>query len=208
MARPLPLFPLQLVVFPGNLIPLHIFEERYREMVGDAAANSTEFGIVLARDGGIVNTGCTVLVENIVNRYPDGRFDVLTRGRRRFEIIALDQEKACLRGEVEYFDDDDVAPAAEDLRTQAIETLVHMRQALNPDNETSHDPAHPLLSFQLAQEVDDLDFKMTLQQERSEPERLKKFIKFVEAYIPRQEYTTRVRRAAPQNGFGHKPAGV
>ena len=86
MSRLLPLFPLQLVVFPGSAVPLHIFEERYREMVGEAEAAGSEFGIVLAKDDGIVNTGCTVIVEDVLERYPDGRFDVLTRGQRRFEI--------------------------------------------------------------------------------------------------------------------------
>src|SRR6185437_14438531 len=71
MARLLPLFPLQLVVFPGSPTPLHIFEPRYREMVGEAEAHGSEFGIVrvVSRDGdnGITNTGCTVTVE-LVNR--------------------------------------------------------------------------------------------------------------------------------------------
>src|SRR6267154_5505313 len=98
MARLLPLFPLQLVVFPGSAIPLHIFEERYRKMVGEAEAAGTEFGIVLAKDGGIVNAGCTVVVESVLKRYPDGRFDVLTRGQRRFVISALDQEKSISEG--------------------------------------------------------------------------------------------------------------
>src|SRR4051812_31340685 len=103
MARVLPLFPLQLVALPGNAIPLHIFEERYREMVGEAEASNSEFGIVLAKDGGIVNAGCTVVVESVLQRYPDGRFDVLTRGQRRFRLLSLNEDKAYLRGEVEYF---------------------------------------------------------------------------------------------------------
>jgi Lon protease-like protein len=107
MAKLLPLFPLQLVVFPGSATPLHIFEDRYKEMVGEAEAAGTEFGIVLARDGGIMNAGCTVLVESVLKRYPDGRFDVLTRGQRRFMIQSLNQEKEYLRGEVEYYSDDD-----------------------------------------------------------------------------------------------------
>src|SRR5208283_36795 len=101
MSRLLPLFPLQLVVFPGNLVPLHIFEERYREMVGEAETSGTEFGIVRTiahgEDNGIANTGCTVTVESVVKRYPDGRFDVVTRGRRRFQIVSLDDDKAYLR---------------------------------------------------------------------------------------------------------------
>ena len=63
MAVLLPLFPLALVAFPGNAVPLHIFEERYREMVGTAEADRTEFGIVLVKNGGLVHSGCTVQVE-------------------------------------------------------------------------------------------------------------------------------------------------
>src|ERR1700686_31484 len=107
MARLVPLFPLEVVAFPGSAIPLHIFEDRYKEMVGEAEAAGTEFGIVLAKDGGIVNAGCTVVVESVLKRYPDGRFDVLTRGQRRFLIKSLDQDKDYLRGEVEYFNDED-----------------------------------------------------------------------------------------------------
>src|ERR1039457_3536651 len=101
MARLLPLFPLQMVVFPGSATPLHIFEDRYKEMVGEAEAEGTEFGIVLARDGGIMNAGCTVVVESVLKRYPDGRFDVMTRGQRRFVIQSLNQDKDYLRGEVD-----------------------------------------------------------------------------------------------------------
>lgn len=201
----LPLFPLQLVVFPGSPVPLHIFEQRYREMVGEAAAHGSEFGIVLAKEGGIVNTGCTVMVEKIVNRYPDGRFDVLTRGRRRFEIVTLDHEKSYLRGEVEYFDDEDATPVAEELRARALDTFGKIRGLPHEPGDALPDPANPLLSFHLAQFVEDLDFKLTLQQERSERERLRHFIKFAEALIPRHEYATRLRRSAAQNGFGHKP---
>src|SRR5438874_3542526 len=103
MSRLIPLFPLGLVVFPGNAVPLHIFEDRYKEMVGEAEAAGSEFGIVLAKEGGVVNAGCTVVVESVLNRYPDGRFDVLTRGLRRFSLLSIDQELAWLRGEVEYF---------------------------------------------------------------------------------------------------------
>src|SRR5271154_7478276 len=102
MAKLLPLFPLQLVVFPRTQLPLHIFEDRYKEMVGEAIANQTEFGIVLAKEDGIVNAGCTVVVEQVVTRYEDGRMDILTRGARRFEIVLLNEEKVYLRGEVEF----------------------------------------------------------------------------------------------------------
>ena len=89
--RLIPLFPLQVVVFPRTRLPLHIFEERYKEMVGDAIRDESEFGIVLAKDEGIVNAGCTVMVEKVLEMYPDGRMDILTRGQRRFEILQLER---------------------------------------------------------------------------------------------------------------------
>src|SRR5512147_621762 len=93
----LPLFPLQVVVFPRTSLPLHIFEDRYKEMIGEAIRENSEFGIVLAREDGIVNAGCTVVVDKVVKSYPDGRMDVLTSGRRRFEVLSLDEEKEYLR---------------------------------------------------------------------------------------------------------------
>src|ERR1035441_1824149 len=105
--RLLPLFPLHVVVFPRTRLPLHIFEDRYKEMVGDALRENSEFGIVLAKDDGIVNAGCTVVVEKVLKNYPDGKMDILTCGRRRFELVMLDEEKEYLRGEVQFFDDED-----------------------------------------------------------------------------------------------------
>lgn len=208
MKRLLPLFPLQLVAFPGSAVPLHIFEERYKEMVGEAEARGSEFGIVLAKEGGIVNAGCTVMVEAVLQRYPDGRFDVMTRGQRRFEILALDQEKDYLRGDVEYFDDEDTAPVQPELRQLATQALAKIQQALPERKESVPDPDHPLLSFELAQAVEDLDFQNMLQRSRSEAERLRMFVKFAEGYIERCLYAEKMKRAAPMNGSGHMPAGA
>ena len=211
MPRLLPLFPLQLVVFPGSAVPLHIFEERYKEMVGEAEARGTEFGIVLAKDEGIVNVGCTVSVEAVLQRYPDGRFDVMTRGQRRFTITALDQEKSYLQGEVEYFEDDDWTPVPEELRGRALKAFEQMKEATASAGQSEQEtpnPEHPLLSFQLAQAVEDLGFKAALQRIRSESERLRRFVEFMESYIPTRQYAAKMKRAAPMNGSGHKPASL
>jgi ATP-dependent protease La (LON) substrate-binding domain len=216
MARLLPLFPLQLVVFPGSAIPLHVFEDRYKEMVGEAEAAGTEFGIVLTRDGGIMNAGCTVVVESVLMRYPDGRFDVLTRGQRRFVIQSLNQDKEYLRGEVDYYSDEDSETASPELRNQAILALQRMREGLSmvagatdADSPDAAGPPphmdHPFLSFQLAEAVDDLDFRNVLQRSRSEAERLRAFAGFTDEYVARKQYAARMKRAAPTNGFGHKP---
>src|SRR5579862_9021171 len=99
----LPLFPLQVVLLPGAELPLHIFEDRYKEMIGEVLRDHVEFGVVLANDKGIVNTGCTAIVDKVLRTYPDGRMDILTRGRRRFEIMRIDDERPFLRGAVEFF---------------------------------------------------------------------------------------------------------
>lgn len=208
MSRLLPLFPLQLVAFPGSAIPLHIFEERYKEMVGEAEARGTEFGIVLAKEGGIVNAGCTVVVEKVLRRYPDGRFDMIARGRRRFELVSLDQEKDYLRGEVRFFDDEDDAPVTHELRRRAHEAFERIRRALPESRDAEPDLNHPLLSFQLAQGVEDLDFQNALQRSRSEAERLRMFAEFADGYLSRRLYAEKMKHAAPLNGSGHTPAGI
>lgn len=208
MSRLLPLFPLQLVVFPGNDVPLHIFEERYREMVGEAEAQGTEFGIILAKDGGVVNAGCTVRVETVLHRYDDGRFDVMTRGERRFELQSLDQEKAYLRGEVKYFDDDDWGPVTPEVRDAAMRALTNLQQAMAELGEKFEaarpDPEHPLLSFQLAQMLDDLDFQSQILRSRSEADRLKQFTNFTKEYVVKQKYLAKMKKVIPTNGHGHK----
>jgi Lon protease-like protein len=202
----LPLFPLSIVALPGNLIPLHIFEERYKTMVGECERNGSEFGIVLAKDGGIVNVGCTVSVETVLERFPDGRFDVLTRGQRRFEILSIDQELDWLRGEVEFFDDDDMSAVNTQLRVKALASWREIGAALASDTEI--DPDDPLLSFQLAQRVNDLEFQNQILRSRSESERLRKFVEFADGYVSRAQYAEKMRRAAPTNGSGHKPANL
>src|ERR1035437_2926715 len=118
--RLIPLFPLQLVVFPRTHHALHIFKDRYKEMVGAAIRDGSEFGIVPAKGEGILNAGCTVMVEKVLEMYPDRRMDILTRAQHRFEIVSLNQEKEYLQAEVEFFDDDDQAPAPAELRDLAL----------------------------------------------------------------------------------------
>jgi len=208
MARLLPLFPLQLVVFPGSAIPLHIFEERYKTMVGAAEAAGSEFGIVLARENGIMNAGCTVLVESVLKRYPDGRFDVMARGQRRFVIRSLNQEKDYLQGEVEFYADEDPESPSRELKQAAIHASQKMHAALSedePEGQPELNPDHPFLSFQLADSVDDLDFRNLLQRSRSEAERLRVFANFTEEYVAKKQYAAKMKELAPHNGFGHLP---
>jgi Lon protease-like protein len=204
----IPLFPLNVVVFPRTRLPLHIFEERYKEMVGDALRDDSEFGIVLAKDDGIVNAGCTVTVEKVLEMYPDGRLDILTTGKKRFEIAALNEEKTYLQGEVNFFDDEDFTPATDDVREEALAQyrLLHALPGARDSGEP--DMADPQLSFQLAQAVPDLDFLNGLLRQRSEVSRLKSLSSFLAEYIPKQRTIERMKHLAPTNGFGGKPVGL
>lgn len=207
--RLLPLFPLQAVVFPRTGFPLHIFEERYKEMVGVAIREPSEFGIVLAKDQGIVNAGCTVAVDQVLHQYPDGRMDIKTRGQRRFEIASVDEELDYLRGEVQYFDDDDLSPVPSDLRTQALALFDALRTlASSSARRNEPDLEDPQLSFQLAQGLPDLDFLSELLRQRSEAARLKELIRYLTEYIPRQRAIERARTLAPTNGLAGKHLGT
>jgi Lon protease-like protein len=176
-------------------------------MVGNALRDNTEFGIVLAKEEGIVNAGCTVTIEKVLQMYSDGRMDVLTRGQRRFEIEALNQEKSYLQAEVSFFDDDDFEPAPAELRDQALSNYEQL-SALDSEGHEEPDLKDPQLSFQLARSLPDLDFLNTLLRQRSETKRLKEFNHYLSEYIPRKRTIERMRALAPTNGFGRKPAGM
>jgi ATP-dependent Lon protease len=208
MSGLLSLFPLQLVVFPRIQVPLHIFEERYKELIGEAIAHHTEFGIVRVKDAGIASTGCSVAVEKVLTRYPDGRMDILTRGARRFEILALDQEKAYLRGEVEFFNDEDEEPVSRELKDEALSGYRALLESGESRGYGDPELDDPQLSFQLAQAVQDMDFQGLLLRDRSETSRLRHLSEFLKSYVPRVKVTSKMKELAPKNGFGHHPAGV
>jgi Lon protease-like protein len=197
----LPLFPLPLVLFPRLPLPLHIFEERYKEMIGQAIDAQSEFGIVLARDNGVVNTGCTASVEQVMQRYADGRMDVLTRGRRRFEISDLVEGKAYLRGRIHYFDDEQFDPTPPEVRRRALEGYAAAVRASGGE-EPEPKWTDPQLSFQLAQVLTDLDFRQQMLTLRSERDRMAKLADFFPNYISRLLHAEHVREVAPRNGFG------
>lgn len=118
MAETLPLFPLGTVLLPGATLPLHIFEPRYRQLTVDlvnGAVPDREFGVVAVREGwtpdddgiaGLHTVGCTAVLRD-VKRLPDGRFDLVTQGARRFRLIDLDADsKPYLIGSIEPLPDD------------------------------------------------------------------------------------------------------
>src|SRR5205823_4356613 len=102
MSELLPLFPLDLVLFPGMALPLHIFEPRYKEMIGECLEHDTPFGIVRAIEDGVAQVGCSAEVVTVVQRYEDGRLDIVIRGLQRFEVQELNQERSFLQADVKF----------------------------------------------------------------------------------------------------------
>lgn len=198
--RLVPLFPLSVVLLPATPLPLHIFEERYKKMMTDVISGSTEFGVVLAKDDGIVNIGCTATVDRVLQRYPDGRLDLLAVGQRRFRIVSVNEELSYLRAEVEYFNDEEVGEVPDDLRKQAIAGYEKLRAVETPNVIIEPSLDAPQLSFQLAQFVGDLEKRQTVLSIRSEVERLRFLVAMLPGYTEQRQLVAMAKRVAPLNG--------
>jgi Lon protease-like protein len=201
----LPLFPLRVVLFPRIPLPLHIFEERYKLMVGEAIRANSEIGIVLATPKGVVNVGCTAVIDRVLERYEDGRLDVLAVGQRRFQIHALDYEREYLRGTVEYFDDEDTGPVPEGLPEEVMEPYIALRELKGSQRFPAPKTSDPQLSFQLAFQVGDLEFRQLLLRMKSETDRLKQLADFLPRYLEKLRGAAEAKRIIPLNGHSRGP---
>ena len=196
----LPLFPLDVVLLPGTPLPLHIFEPRYKELVSECLDRKKLFGVVRAKEEGIAEIGCTAEIITIAKKYPDGRMDIVTEGRERFEVIQVNQERSFLQAEVLYLQDEPGDATAEEiaraLKLQGeISNLAGTQSASPPATETSR------LSFNLIAPLPlDLDFKQTLLGMKSEAERVQAIISYFEAILPNLRRTVRVRQKEGGNG--------
>ena len=184
----LPLFPLNLVLFPETNLPLHIFEPRYREMIQDCLDNRWEFGILLDQEGSVSNIGCTASISEVLARFPDGRSNILVRGQRRFEISQLDEERSYLRGTVEFLGDDAGEPADDERRQRGIELYGRLSELLQLENQPFLTPSPIWTDMQLSYRMmagipAAADWKQELLELRSEPERLVRVIEFFEELI-------------------------
>ena len=200
----LPLFPLQVVLLPGSLLPLHIFEDRYKEMISEVMRERAEFGIVQAGEKGIVNMGCTAIIEKVLRQYPDGRLDILILGKRRFELLSLNDEKQYLRGAIEFFDDEEFDPVPQEVSTQIGDWASEL-QALEDEEAATNTPTSAPLSFRIGRYVKDLDFKQMLLGTRSEAARLRALTAYLPAYIDRQRQVAHLRAVTPRNGHSKHP---
>ena len=131
MTETLALFPLGTVLYPGLLLPLHIFEERYRRLVRDLleTPEPRRFGVIAIREGretgvdgvsALHEIGCTATVRRVLKR-DDGRFDLVTIGANRFRLTSLDHSRPYLQGGVELLPEDTGAEAAAELAVEAVQ---------------------------------------------------------------------------------------
>ena len=110
MQKSIPLFPLNLVAFPGEKLKLHIFEDRYKEMIKDCVSNELSFGIVTVIDKSLSEIGTEMKVTEVAHIYPDGKMDIVTRGQKVFELMDFQnkiEDKLYPGGEVHLQDDID-----------------------------------------------------------------------------------------------------
>ena len=200
MSSLLPLFPLDVVLLPGAPLPLHVFEPRYKEMIGECLERKQPFGVLRAKDGEVAEIGCTAEILNLVKKYDDGRMDIITQGRQRFEVMQIHPERSFLQAEVFYLRDDPGTPTREEA-SRALELHGEIMKLAGSEPESVVDVNEQELSFHLAGSLPlDLDFKQTLLGMKSEPERLHAVISFFENILPNVRRTLHVRRKAGGNG--------
>jgi len=165
------LFPLGVVLLPTGRVPLHIFEPRYKELIGECLESGTEFGLVLADDDGLRPVGTRAAVTDVLHRFPDGRMNVVVEGGERFRLVRMTSGRAFQTAEVEPLEDEEVDADA-DARVLALERYSSLAAATGAEAEDL-DADSTALSFEIAARVDfGPELKQQLLETRSEPERL------------------------------------
>ena len=201
--NPIPLFPLELVLFPGDKLPLHIFEQRYRDMVRDCLAAAQPFGITSFIDQKVARVGCYAHIERVEEAYDDGKYDIVCRGGDRFISHSYDSSKSYLQASVTaFYDQDESKLSAEDSAflkhvLQRFEVLIDLA-SMKFEHPGFEMPTH---SFEFGHIVGfDLAQKQNLMEIKSEKERLEYILKHIEASIPRLEAFEDVRKLIKSNG--------
>ncbi len=196
-----PLFPLQLVAYPGEEVALHIFEPRYRQMMADCEADSSGFGIVAVHDGRVAGTGTLMALEQVVQRYPDGQLDVRVVGTEPFEVLSFfpsKTEAVAHRAEVRLIAT--TAAAELSLRERVMEAYLRFHTLIQNDRLARPDPERAL-SYQIAHLTAlSIPQKIELLALADEGERLRYLLRHLEAMNPTLELVDAVRQKIRQNG--------
>ena len=196
----IPLFPLDTVLFPGVPLPLHIFEPRYREMIAECTAAETPFGVVRAQREGLAVVGCTATIVRTLQRYPDGRCEILTQGVDRFEIELLDDSRNFLQAKIDLLPDT-ADPAERQAREECAALHLEALELLGiPDPSLHVDLNLPVAYLLAASMPADLNFMQALLVMRSDAERTGALIDYYHRILPKLR---RGVRAAEHSTNGH-----
>jgi Lon protease-like protein len=194
-----PLFPLGIVALPHELVPLHIFEERYRTMIGECIERRSEFGIVWVEDDELRPVGCAVEVSEVLERMEDGRMNILTRGTRPFRIVSRQDDLPYPAATVEFLLDKDEErdPASAKSAQDAYNDLVEEATDRILDSEE----LQAMTAYEMAATVDfGAEAKQGLLDLRSENARLRLVARLFRAAVKRLDFIERARERARSNG--------
>jgi Lon protease-like protein len=194
-----PLFPLQLVVLPTEVVPLHIFEERYKTMIEVCLTSDHEFGIVWLADDGLNEVGCACRIERVLEKLDDGRINLLARGTRPLKVLERQRDLAYPAASVEFLLDVPEQPRP-DLLEQAQEAYAQLVRKAT-DRSPANDELAKMNAYAMAATVDfGLDAKQTLLTLRSEAARLGLVTRLFRAAIKRLDFVDRAQARAKSNG--------
>lgn len=196
----LPLFPLDLVLYPNERLPLHVFEERYKDLSRYCLDHDVPFGVIRSEDDSLADVGTTARIEEVVNRYDDGRLDIAVQGEERFRVLAVHEEKSYKTADVSLLEDEDERldlDLKERVITQHMKLLELAGRTVRPDLYENVE----YLSYVLAQNAAlDAEQKQELLEQASENERIRYLIDHFESLIPRVEEKEDVNRRIRSNG--------
>jgi Lon protease-like protein len=194
-----PLFPLGIVALPHEFVPLHVFEERYKTMIGLCLDEEREFGIVWSGEEGQKAVGCACEITRVLDRLPDGRLNILTRGTRPFRVVELVEHLPYPAATVEFLDDKAEEPDERTLEAAraAYAELVQEATDKDPDLEELQEMG----AYAMAATVDfGLDAKQGLLDLRSENARLRLVTRLFRAATKRLDFIGRAQARARSNG--------
>ncbi|PSQ72065.1 MAG: ATP-dependent protease [Bacteroidetes bacterium QH_2_64_26] len=196
----LPLFPLSLVLYPGEQLSLHIFEERYKDLTAYCLEHDVPFGIVRVEDEEWADVGTTARIEQVAKRYEDGRADIIVQGEERFRIQDVHERFSYYTADVTLLEDENTSvdlELKERVITQHMKLLELAGRTVRPDLYEDIDR----LSFVLAQNgALDGSQKQELLEHTTENERIRYLIHHFESVIPRIEQQEGVQRRIRSNG--------
>jgi Lon protease-like protein len=194
-----PLFPLALVALPGELVPLHIFEERYKTMMAECLDSGTEFGIVWMSDDGLREIGCACAIERVLERMDDGRMNLLARGTRPFRVLERQAHLPYPAGVIQFIEDQTDEPDAKLIGDARAAYADLVKRAT--DREPEDAELDEMSAYDMAATVDfGLDAKQGLLDLRSENARLKLVTRLFRAATKRLDFVDRAQARARSNG--------